>query len=59
MTLARLRDKQRMSQETAIKTIAADYDITDPAVELALVQAELPLVDDVKPSGLPLSQSDD
>ena len=59
MTLAMLRDKQLMSQETAIKTIAADYDITDPAVELALVQAELPLVDDVKPSGLPLSQSDD
>ena len=59
MTLAMLRDKQLMSQETAIKTIAADYDIADPAVELALVQAEPPLIDDVKPSGLPFSQSDD
>lgn len=39
-TLTTLRDAQHISQETAVKTIAADFDIEDVSAELALIDAD-------------------
>jgi len=61
-TLGILRDKQLLSQETAVKTIASSYDIADPADELRTIKAEPPppgAEPPVKPAQLPLNQSDD
>lgn len=60
-TLAQLRDKQLISQQTGIKTIAGSYDIEDPADELRLINAEpAPISEgDAKPRQEPLSQSED
>lgn len=62
-TLGELRDKQLLSQETAVKTIASSYDVADPADELRKIKAEPPppgaVPGDPKPGQPPLSQSDD
>ncbi len=61
-TLAELRDKQLISQETGVKTIASSYDIADPADELRKIKAEPPPPGDggdPKPRQQPLSQSED
>lgn len=42
ITLGELRDKQLLSQETAVKTIAGSYDIADPADELRKIKADPP-----------------
>lgn len=63
LTLGELRDKQLISQETAVKTIAGSYDIPDPADELRKIKAEPPPPgaggDTPKPRQQPLSQSED
>jgi hypothetical protein len=41
-TLSQLKDAGLMSVETAVKSIAADYDIEDIAKELATIKAEAP-----------------
>lgn len=41
-TLGELRDKQLLSQETAVTAVAASYDIADPADELRRIKAEPP-----------------
>lgn len=61
-TLGELRDKQLISQETAVQTIASSYDIADPADELRKIKAEPPPPGDggePKPRQQPLSQSED
>ncbi|PKN07928.1 MAG: hypothetical protein CVU24_15245 [Betaproteobacteria bacterium HGW-Betaproteobacteria-18] len=67
LTLGVLRDKELISQETAVQTIAPSYDIADPADEIRKIEAE-PKEDDEgagaggdgpKPKPQPLSQSDD
>lgn len=62
LTLGELRDKQLISQETGVKTIAGSYDIPDPADELRKIKAEPPppgAQGDTKPGQPPLSNSDD
>lgn len=59
-TLNVLRQANLISQETAVKSLADAYDITDPKDELRLIEASKPLVGDVPPpKSEPLSQSDD
>jgi len=59
-TLSVLRQANLISQETAVKSLADAYDITDPQDELRQIEADKPLVDDVPPpKSEPLSQSDD
>lgn len=61
-TLAELRDKELISQETSVKTIASSYDIADPADEIRKIKSEEPppgADDPTKPRQQPLSQSDD
>ena len=59
-TLNVLRQANLLSQETAVKSLADAYDITDPQDELRQIEADKPLVDDVPPpKSEPLSQSDD
>ena len=59
-TLNVLRQANLLSQETAVKSLADAYDITDPQDELRKIEASKPLVDDVPPpKSEPLSQSDD
>lgn len=43
-TLGELRDKQLLSQETAIKTVSGNYDIADPADEMRKIKEEPPPV---------------
>lgn len=62
LTLGELRDKQLISQETAVKTIAGSYDIADPADELRKITAEPQPPNasgEPKPRQQPLSQSED
>ena len=39
-TLATHADAGHMSQETAVKSIASDYDVEDPMAELAKIKAD-------------------
>lgn len=48
-TLDVLRKAGLLSQETAVKSLADAYDITDPQDEIRKTKADKPLVDDVKP----------
>jgi hypothetical protein len=63
LTLDVLRDKQLLSQETAVKTIAGSYDIADPADELRKIKADPPPPGSeegtAKPRQQPLSNSED
>ncbi|MHA3062518.1 phage portal protein [Acinetobacter sp. ANC 4641] len=59
-TLDVLRKASLLSQETAVKSLADAYDITDPQDELRQIKADKPLVDNVPPpKSEPISQSDD
>jgi hypothetical protein len=59
-TLDVLRKANLLSQETAVKSLADAYDITDPQDELRQIKADKPLVDNVPPpKSEPISQSDD
>lgn len=59
-TLDVLRKAGLLSQETAVKSLADAYDITDPQDELRQIKADKPLVDNVPPpKSEPISQSDD
>lgn len=59
-TLDVLRKASLLSQETAVKSLADAYDITDPQDELRQIKADKPPVDNVPPpKSEPISQSDD
>jgi hypothetical protein len=60
ITLGALRTALLISQETAVKTIAASYDIADPADEIRKVEAEPPPAGtEITPKQQPVSESDD
>lgn len=62
ITLGELRDKQLISQETAVKSIASGYDISDPADEIRKIKAEPPppgTGDQPTPRPQPLKESED
>lgn len=65
VSLGVLRDKQLLSQETAVKTLAAEYDIQNPADEIKQIQKEADAAmaaaasADPNPKSVPLSAADD
>lgn len=61
LTLGVLRDKQLISQETAVQSLADSYDIEDVQAELSRIKAEPPMTlpSDVKPKQISLTESED
>lgn len=59
ITLGTLRDKELISQETAVQSLANDYDIEDAAAEVAKIEPLEAVTMAANPKQEPLSNSDD